>query len=222
MNMSSYLLYQGLFAFCVYHAVCAALDIEETKSDCGVDTVLRCTAPFKTGVQYRAVRWYKVGEHPSPSLNGLLARNLPNGTTLWYVGLQRDVQLVGDSRDILLPNVTSKDSGLYQCTLSAPVGEQNQDGQVRLTVTGCPEPEYLMEDVFTVVFASVLLMVALLIFFMSYACLRNMLKEKTKTTKKEKFLNGQAKLLEKKDMLIYTLGPNWSTARTKDMKHMYV
>ena len=78
----------------------------------------------------------QIGEDASPQLNGLLMRRLPNGTTQWYVGVERAVELWDDSRDILLQNLACKDSGTYKCLLSAPVGEQNQEGQVHLTVTG--------------------------------------------------------------------------------------
>lgn len=78
----------------------------------------------------------QVREPPAPRLSGLLTKELPNGTTRWYNGVEREVELLGESRDILLPNVTCGDSGMYTCHLAAPVGEQNQEGQVLLTLTG--------------------------------------------------------------------------------------
>lgn len=60
-----------------------------------------------------------------------------NSTTQWYAGLERKVELLADnSFDIFLPNVTAVDRRKYKCLLAAPVGEQNQEGQVHLRVTG--------------------------------------------------------------------------------------
>lgn len=78
----------------------------------------------------------QVGEPPSPRLSGLLTRDLPNGTTRWYTGVEREVELLGDSHTLFLTNVTCGDAGVYSCHLAAPVGEQNRDGEVFLTVTG--------------------------------------------------------------------------------------
>lgn len=80
----------------------------------------------------------QVSEEPSHKLSGLLARDLspPNNITRRYTGLEREVQLLDDSLDILLPNVTLEDSGKYRCFLAAPIGEQNQVGDVCLRVAG--------------------------------------------------------------------------------------
>ena len=64
-----------------------------------------------------------------------MKRLSPNSTTQWYAGLERKVELLADhSFDIFLLNVTAVDSGRYKCLLAAPVGEQNQEGQVHLSV----------------------------------------------------------------------------------------
>ncbi|KAF0032054.1 hypothetical protein F2P81_016609 [Scophthalmus maximus] len=105
------------------------------KSVSGMDCVLQCTAVYKDGVQYGAVRWYKVQESLSPGLSGLVTRNLSSGETKYYVGLDRELQLLAGSRNIFMPNVTCDDAGVYECHLAAPVGEQNREGRVLLTVT---------------------------------------------------------------------------------------
>lgn len=69
-------------------------------------------------------------------LNGLLTRDLPDGPTRWYTSVDREVELLENSFDILLPNVTCADSGVYVCHLAAPVGEQNKDGEILLTLIG--------------------------------------------------------------------------------------
>uniref|UniRef100_A0A3P8RXQ2 Ig-like domain-containing protein n=1 Tax=Amphiprion percula TaxID=161767 RepID=A0A3P8RXQ2_AMPPE len=185
----------------------------------GEDCVLPCTAKHKPGVQYRAVTWYQGGEDPS-DVSGLLTRNLLNHLVRWYSGVERNVSFVDDSNDIYLPSVTCSDSGVYRCHLTASVGEQNRKGQILLTVADCPvgPTEYEASDTYLVIFATALLIVALVIFLLSYACLKNTVKEKKKTSKKETFLNAPLKPLDKKDlMLIYTLGPKTST-----MKHICV
>ncbi|XP_063736227.1 CD83 antigen [Eleginops maclovinus] len=174
---------------------------------------LQCTARYQPGVQYIAVRWYKVSDSPEPSLSGLLSRNLPNGTTRWYVGVQRELDLQGESRDILLPNVTCADRGRYTCHLAAPVGEQNREGQVTLTLTDCPTEsptEKLMTDNYMVIFASVLLLLALLIFLISYRSLTHTLRDRNVTTQKEAFLHANKPLDEKDLDSIKILGPKVS------------
>lgn len=73
---------------------------------------------------------------PVPHLMSLLSKDLPNGTAQQLTSEVRVAALVGESHDILLPNVTCSDSGLYTCSLAALVGEQNKEGQVLLTLTG--------------------------------------------------------------------------------------
>lgn len=79
---------------------------------------------------------FQVLESPSSARNGLLTRDLPDGTTRWYDGVERDVALVNETHDILLADTTCSDAGVYMCHLAAPVGEQNQDGYVHLVLAG--------------------------------------------------------------------------------------
>ncbi|XP_017284005.1 CD83 antigen [Kryptolebias marmoratus] len=232
-NLPSFVL---LFSLSLRAALGRAVgeDAPEVSSVSGRDCSLQCTATQKPGVQYMAVRWYKLRTFPSPLQSGLITRNLPNDTTRWYTGVDMKVNFQGESLDIFLPNVTCSDSGVYLCYLAAPVGEQNREGKVVLTLTDCPvEPtpvpaaptkspvrpaESLLTDSTLVIFASAVLMVALVIFVISYSCLKNTLGEKGKMTKREIPLNAPLKPLEKKDlMLIYTLGAKMST-----MKHICV
>nr|XP_029480236.1 CD83 antigen-like isoform X1 [Oncorhynchus nerka] len=144
---------------------------QEVKSVCGEDSILKCKAIRKPGVQYRAVRWYKLGEKPYNKEAGLLMKRLsPNSTTLRFTGLEREMELLADdSFDIFLPNVTAVDSGRYKCLLAAPVGEQNQEGQVHLRVTGCLESTDQSEEMDTILVLSIVgIVAALLIFTISY------------------------------------------------------
>nr|XP_046255548.1 CD83 antigen [Scatophagus argus] len=201
-----------LVSLCVCRAACASVGEDMAKTSCvsGADCSLPCAARPKPGVQYRSVRWYKVGEPPAPRLSGLVTRDLPNGTVRWYSGVERQVDLLDESRDMLFPNATCGDSGVYTCHLAAPVGEQNQEGRVLLTMTDCPvgPAEHLTTDAYMVFVATAVLMLALVIFRISYVSLKNTLRDRNKTTKKEILLDAPLKPLEKKDlMLIYTLGP---------------
>ncbi|KAG7999294.1 hypothetical protein GBF38_000619 [Nibea albiflora] len=181
----------------------------------GEDVVLQCTAVYKPGVQYRAVRWYKV-QHPSSDarLSGLLMKGLPNDTTQWYKGVEREVEFVDESRNILLSNVTCADVGVYACHLAAPVGEQNREGRVLLALTDCPDgptedlTKNEMADAYLIIAASAVLMLALVIFRISYVSLKNIIKDRNVPPKEETLLDAPMKPLEKKDLkLIYTLGP---------------
>uniref|UniRef100_A0A3Q3VXU6 Ig-like domain-containing protein n=1 Tax=Mola mola TaxID=94237 RepID=A0A3Q3VXU6_MOLML len=172
--------------------------VREVKSVVGADCPLQCVAHFKPDVQYIAVRWYKVIVDPSTRLRGLSYQYLVNGT------MQLPPQLlVGETHGILLRNVTCSDSGLYTCHLAAPVGEQNQEEQVLLTLSGCPESHAEnMTDTAMAVIATAVLMLSL------FVCLRNTLRDRLKIPTKEISLDAPLKPLDKKDLMsIYTMGP---------------
>uniref|UniRef100_A0A3B5L7J3 Ig-like domain-containing protein n=1 Tax=Xiphophorus couchianus TaxID=32473 RepID=A0A3B5L7J3_9TELE len=168
------------------------------------DSTLRCTARQIPGVQYSAVRWYKAGSDSSHQRDGLLAKYLPNGTTRWYKDVTRKVELQDDSLDLVLPNVTCSDSGVYLCFLAAPVGQQNQEGKVKLTLPGkkkSPRGEvgYCGYQIKTVLDRK------------TSSCINRYRLKLIQVAKKEISLNAPLKPLEKKDlMLIYTLGPKVS------------
>ncbi|XP_028282119.1 CD83 antigen [Parambassis ranga] len=207
-----------LTALCLLLGVSA--DMLEVRTLTGAAAELRCTANIKPGARYISVRWYKVKK--DPDMSGLLTRDLgPNGTTRKYFGVQRQVELLGESLNIVLPNVQCNDSGVYICHLAASVGEQNREGRVLLTVTDCPVEATevkLTTDTYLVIAAIAVLMVALVIFLFSYKCLMNSLKGKNKMPKKVLLNSPLHSPLNKKDlMLIYTLGPKPST-----LKHVCV
>ncbi|XP_034056379.1 CD83 antigen [Gymnodraco acuticeps] len=183
----------------------------EVRSVVSANCTLQCTARYTPGVQYLAVRWYKVSDAPDPGLSGLLSRKLPNGPTQWYVGVQREMDLQGGTRDIVLPNVTCSDRGTYTCHLAGPVGQQNREGQVTLTLTDCPtDGPTEMTDAYLVIFASVVLLLALLIFLISYKSLTKTLGDRSKTLQKVAFLHPNKPLDEKDLQSIKILGPKVS------------
>uniref|UniRef100_A0A8C5GZJ2 Ig-like domain-containing protein n=1 Tax=Gouania willdenowi TaxID=441366 RepID=A0A8C5GZJ2_GOUWI len=113
------------------------VDAEMIPASPGNSCILKCTAKCKPGVQYLRVRWYRVGQEETHY--GLLTKTLPNGMTKLYVNVDREVKFVGDSYDMILSNVSCSDQALFACYLSAPVGEQNQEGRVQLNLKGCPD-----------------------------------------------------------------------------------
>ncbi|KAK5891706.1 hypothetical protein CesoFtcFv8_012156 [Champsocephalus esox] len=186
-------------------------DALEVRSVVSANCTLQCTARYTPGVQYLAVRWYKVSGAPDPGLSGLLSRKLPDGPTQWYVGVQREMDLQEGTRDIVLPNVTCADRGAYTCHLAAPVGQQNREGQVTLTLTDCPtDGPSERTDAYLVVFASVVLLLALLVFLISYKSLTRTLGDRGKALQKVAFPHPNRPLDEKDLQSIKILGPKVS------------
>lgn len=130
-----------------------------------------------------------------PHLSGLLTRSLPNGKAHRYNNTQLTAApvLLGDSYNIRLHNVTCADSGRYTCHLAASVGDQNREGEILLMLAGeetlshlmhllmyvnvniplfsdCPETpaETAVDDVFMAMFATFVLVFALVVFRISY------------------------------------------------------
>ncbi|KAK0141073.1 hypothetical protein N1851_021925 [Merluccius polli] len=219
--MTTLRLVQGLgllMELCKYLTRCnqaglAASLGSERSCSYGSDCVLTCAALNKPAVQYRDVRWYK--ETPDRR-NGLLMRSLPNGPTRLYVGLSRQVDVLEDSWSILLPNVSTGDSGTYVCRLAAPVGQQNQEGRVQLAVTGGPDGPPKFQEIMFVVLATIVRSIAAI-----HGLLKNMLRERSKATIKSLILEAHLHPLDM-NMLksSQTLGPIWSNS--SKMKHFYL
>ncbi|XP_035272122.1 CD83 antigen [Anguilla anguilla] len=185
----------------------AASTLLEIQSSCGEDSVLKCGATPKPGVEYRAVRWQRVSEEPPYKASGMLSKTLRNNSAVqMYQGFARPAELLENSWDLLLPNVTAQDSGKYLCFLAAPVGEKNMEGYVFLNVTGCPM-ESAQNDVLFEVIVCVSLALALLMCFICWVCLKNIsiLKSKKKGSADQTL---KAPLRKKNLNLIYTPGLN--------------
>uniref|UniRef100_A0A8C6SHQ3 Ig-like domain-containing protein n=1 Tax=Neogobius melanostomus TaxID=47308 RepID=A0A8C6SHQ3_9GOBI len=110
---------QLMLSLCLACAANAEDKIPVIEAAQGQNVSLPCTAGSKKGVDYWACRWYKEGV--DPRLSGLVSRSPPL-----------------PSLSLLLPPVTCSDSGVYQCYMAAPVGEQNREGRVGLRVMDCP------------------------------------------------------------------------------------
>ncbi|KAM6910407.1 uncharacterized protein FYW49_012333 [Xenentodon cancila] len=235
--MTTYALSLGLLftlSVCLTVGRTIGEDTQVLNVSSGWNVTLPCRAKNEPGVQYVALTWYKHRERPSPHRLGLLRRDLPDGTAELYLDVRRKVVLLDKSRDILLPNVTCNDAGVYLCDLAAPVGEQNREGRVHLVLTDCPvhitsfpvdSEDFHLRPTETqmwdnlILFASAMLMVAFFMSLIGYCCVKNTFRDRIqKIPIKEIFLDAPVKPLEKKDLkLIYTLGPKTST-----MKHVFV
>lgn len=69
-------------------------------------------------------------------ITGLVRLTENNGKVEKYKGVEREVELLEKTQSLLLSNVTAQDSGIYNCFLSAPLGHQNQEGEIILKVYG--------------------------------------------------------------------------------------
>ncbi|XP_050986314.1 CD83 antigen [Labeo rohita] len=176
------------FIACLVILVVAEGARQEIRLTSGEDAVLSCEAKSKPDVAYRWVTWYKVSEDPSQKLTGLVRKKLPenNSTVEKYKGAEREVKLLESSMSLLLSNVTEEDSGIYRCFLSAPLGHQNQAGEIVLKVNDNATTEKLKfneSDTIYIIVAITVLIMALLMFFMSYVCLRNVFQTNKKLLK---------------------------------------
>lgn len=85
----------------------------------------------------------QLSQKPSPGLSGLLTRHLPDGRAHLYNSSDPRAPpvLLDGSHSIILRNLRCTDGGRYACHLSAPVGQQNREGEVLLRLTG-EEPQH--------------------------------------------------------------------------------
>ncbi|XP_066572178.1 CD83 antigen [Amia ocellicauda] len=191
------LLLLGIFltinaSFCVPSVKAAMGEIQAT---CEKDAVLTCTASAEPGVQYRALRWYKVNENLSSPLSGLLRKNLLKNETDKYDGFHQPLEFLDtESFDIILRNVSEEDSGKYSCVLSAPLGKQNKEGFIQLKVSGCADGHRDWSVHIDIMYI-VGLLLAFIICYMSWRGLKNVLKNNIKEQLKQYFYTNQQKTL---------------------------
>ncbi|KAL2084515.1 hypothetical protein ACEWY4_020033 [Coilia grayii] len=177
----------------------------EKSCTCGEVIELTCVASAEPGVNYRTVRWYKIDE--DNKLYGLARKRLAphNNTVEYYKDVIRNVEFASEnSSNLILPNVTAKDHGKYICFLAAPLGHRNQEGEVLLTVDGCPEVNSIDFRSLELFIAIAVLLFSLLIFTMSYIFLRNVLKSSKKKLIKENLW----KISHQEGNIVYVLGKN--------------
>ncbi|KAG9329301.1 hypothetical protein JZ751_023908 [Albula glossodonta] len=66
--------------------------------------------------------------------NGVVRKN-QNGETVSYAGAR--TAMIGDSEELVLPDISPEDSGFYLCHLSAKVGHSNKESKLLLNVSEC-------------------------------------------------------------------------------------
>ncbi|KAI2655043.1 Myelin-oligodendrocyte glycoprotein [Labeo rohita] len=157
------------FIACLVILVVAEGARQEIRLTSGEDAVLSCEAKSKPDVAYRWVTWYKVSEDPSQKLTGLVRKKLPenNSTVEKYKGAEREVKLLESSMSLLLSNVTEEDNNATTEKL-----------------------KFNESDTIYIIVAITVLIMALLMFFMSYVksclpqvCLRNVFQTNKKLLK---------------------------------------
>ncbi|XP_041040826.1 CD83 antigen-like isoform X3 [Carcharodon carcharias] len=93
---------------------------------------LPCDAPCVPKVQYRAISWYKVADDGF-GLSGIVRRDLKENISWKYLGFNGSVEVASASPySLTIHNVSTEDLGRYHCSMWAPLGEQNKQGDVRL------------------------------------------------------------------------------------------
>ncbi|XP_038653004.1 CD83 antigen-like isoform X2 [Scyliorhinus canicula] len=110
--------------------------ISEVAVKCGETARLPCKADFQIGLQYRAISWYKITDN-GVGLIGIVRKDFRENITRKYLGFNGTIEL--DSARpyyLIIPSVSREDFGTYQCSLSAPLGEQNKQADVGLRERG--------------------------------------------------------------------------------------
>ncbi|XP_078395329.1 CD83 antigen-like isoform X2 [Cetorhinus maximus] len=121
--------------FLILQSVLFFLDVEavtEVFIRLGEIAKLPCDAPCVPEIQYRAISWYKVVDDGF-GLSGIVRRDLKENISRQYLGFNGSVEVASASPySLTIHNVSIEDLGRYQCSVWAPLGEQNKQGDVRL------------------------------------------------------------------------------------------
>ncbi|XP_072365695.1 CD83 antigen-like [Scyliorhinus torazame] len=137
--------------------------ISEVAVKCGETARLPCKADFQVGLQYRAISWYKIIDN-GVGLTGIVRKDFRENITRKYLGFNGPIEL--DSARpycLIIHNVSREDFGTYQCSLWAPLGEQNKQADV-----GLREKDIRFERWWIIV-PLVLMILVLIIFIGIYA-----------------------------------------------------
>ncbi|XP_041040061.1 CD83 antigen-like isoform X2 [Carcharodon carcharias] len=113
-----------------------AESIPEITVKCGETARLPCRAQYKFGIQYRAISWYKIADD-GVGLTGIVRKDFQENIARRYLGFNRSIELApARPFSLIIHNVSSEDFGTYQCSLWAPIGEQNKQADVGLRELG--------------------------------------------------------------------------------------
>uniref|UniRef100_UPI00398F8488 CD83 antigen-like n=1 Tax=Pristiophorus japonicus TaxID=55135 RepID=UPI00398F8488 len=106
--------------------------VTEVLTRLGERAKLPCDARSKSAVEYRAISWYKVADD-GLSLSGIVRKDFKENIARSYLGFTGSVEVASANPYFLtIHNISSEDLGTYQCSLWAPLGEQNKQADVRL------------------------------------------------------------------------------------------
>ncbi|XP_074536636.1 uncharacterized protein LOC141798731 [Halichoeres trimaculatus] len=106
-------------------------NLTEIQAECGRDVTLRC--PGVDRMDFLAVAWYKI--HKVGNSSGIVRRDKNDDVRVY--NFPRPA-VFGDNHGLFLSKVKPEDSGVYECDISAVLGEKNQSPKVNLTVGECP------------------------------------------------------------------------------------
>ncbi|XP_061590700.1 uncharacterized protein LOC133456261 [Cololabis saira] len=105
--------------------------------NCNDDALIPC--PGISSMDFTAVAWYKVGDTSGSQVGtikeGIIRKDKGDEKPLTY-HFQREAKLGADYK-LVLPRVTPRDSGIYECSINANIGGQNKELRVKLSVHEC-------------------------------------------------------------------------------------
>ncbi|CAK6963800.1 uncharacterized protein LOC128357402 [Scomber scombrus] len=114
----------------VHYAMQTQTNIQK---NCHDDVSLECKDDDNRGREFISVAWYKVNDQLKKK--GIIRKNKGDESPQPYK-FNRTV-MFGENHSLFLSNVTTEDSGIYVCSISAVVGGQNVNPTVNLTVHAC-------------------------------------------------------------------------------------
>uniref|UniRef100_A0A3Q3WSF7 Ig-like domain-containing protein n=1 Tax=Mola mola TaxID=94237 RepID=A0A3Q3WSF7_MOLML len=118
---------------------CAAKNRAETYANCREDVQLKCPHVDTDAESFLSVTWYKLHNQKK---HGIIRRNKGNEETHYY-DFHR-LASFGENNSLLLPDVTPKDSGNYECAVNANVGGKNLNHRVNVIINVCVTKADLM------------------------------------------------------------------------------
>ncbi|XP_059508627.1 uncharacterized protein LOC132210730 [Stegostoma tigrinum] len=127
-------IHQWVVFFLLYFRGVATTKLLSVAARCTEAATLPCTARRQAMLTYRSVSWYKVEE---ATLSGIIRKT--GSKSVRYRDFNGNVT-IDENDSLILAQVTEGDAGIYRCSLLAPLGGKNQDGEVTLSVCLPPDP----------------------------------------------------------------------------------
>ncbi|XP_043565942.1 uncharacterized protein LOC122559896 isoform X3 [Chiloscyllium plagiosum] len=121
------LIHQWLVVFLLYLRPVGTGELPSVAARCTQTATLPCTARRQVMQSYRAVSWYKVGE---ATLSGIIRK--AGNEMIRYKHFNGNA-MITENDSLVIARVTEDDAGIYRCSLLAPLGGMNQDGDVTLS-----------------------------------------------------------------------------------------